>query len=62
MAGICMCTQANCVMAATCWRFKATAEADGQPYFTADPRGEDGRCRFYWREGDEFTLATAREH
>lgn len=61
MATHCMCTQANCDKATNCFHFTAQPEPKGQIYFAADPRDIAGRCRFYWREGGEFTLATGRE-
>lgn len=53
MADITMCTQFDCKLRKTCYRFNAPKSSYGQSYFGSDPRqinvdDKSKYCYYYW--------------
>jgi hypothetical protein len=55
MADITMCSDVECKMKDTCYRFTATPCMFRQAYFVGSPKVSDKECEYYWSTSNEKT-------
>ncbi len=61
MADISMCMGTGCPLKEQCYRYTARPDEYRQSYFVTPPIDEEGRCDYYWSNGNRTNLNTNKQ-